>query len=225
MSGELTDLFVMTSENSNIAARTPVARAATPTDADAMGAMFARAFADDPVWAWLCAARIARFTHWATPFFATETRRHVRLGSAWTTPGDDSGALWAPPGKWQTSLGDLARWAPSAVRVFGLRLGVSLQALSAVDKVHPTEPHWYLALLGTDPERQGHGLGSAVLTPVLDRCDAEGLPAYLESSKERNVSFYERHGFTVTEQMHLGRNESGPPMWLMWREPRPPGGH
>lgn len=198
------------------------ARQATGTDAEAMGAMFARAFADDPVWVWMCKERVARFTRLAAPFFAIETRQYLPSASAWTVPGANAGALWAPPGAWRTSLADMARWAPSALRLFGVHLPRSLSALAVVDKVHPREPHWYLALLGTDPDQQGTGLGSAVLRPVLGLCDEAGLGAYLESSKEANVSFYERHGFEVTGRVEMGRDHSGPPMWTMWREPQVP---
>jgi GNAT superfamily N-acetyltransferase len=75
----------------------------------------------------------------------------------------------------------------------------------------------YLQGLGTDPPRQGEGLGSAVLQPVLARCDRDGLPAYLETTKERNVGFYESHGFAVVARTRLPLD--GPPMWFMWREP------
>ncbi len=107
-------------------------------------------------------------------------------------------------------------------RVFGLRLPISVVTLEKAEKLHPRAPHWYLALLGTDPDRQGSGLGSAALQPVLDLCDTEGQAAYLESSKEGNVPFYERHGFEVTGTVDLGRGGTGPRLWLMWREPRPP---
>jgi len=76
-------------------------------------------------------------------------------------------------------------------------------------------------VLGTDPQHQGKGIGSALLAPVLAKCDAEGIPAYLESSKERNIPFYRRHGFEVTTELNL---KNGPSLWPMWRDPRPPDG-
>ena len=82
----------------------------------------------------------------------------------------------------------------------------------------PAALHFYLQGLGTDPDRQGEGLGSAVMQPVLERCDADGLPAYLESTKERNVGFYEQHGFEVVGKEQIASD--GPMLWLMWREPR-----
>lgn len=205
-----------------VTARRPPARVATTDDAEAMGAMFARAFADDPVWVWMCRARMARFPRLAAPFFAAETRQHLRHSSAFTSPGANAGALWVPPGTPRLTVADMVRWAPSALRLFGRHLPRSLSALNTVDRVHPREPHWYLALLGTDPDHQGTGLGSAVLAPVLERCDADGVPAYLESSKEANLAFYARHGFVVTGRVDMGGDGNGPSMWTMWREPRPP---
>ena len=86
-----------------------------------------------------------------------------------------------------------------------------------MDRAHPREPHWYLSVLGTDPTQQGKGVGGALLEPVLDRCDSQGLGAYLESSKEANIPFYQRFGFAVTGQIDL---PEGPPVWPMWRDPR-----
>jgi ribosomal protein S18 acetylase RimI-like enzyme len=90
--------------------------------------------------------------------------------------------------------------------------------LLGAQRLHPEDPpHWYLAILGTDPSAQGRGLGSAMMGPILEGCDREGLGAYLESSKERNVDFYARHGFRVTGERRLPR---GPRLWPMWRDPR-----
>jgi predicted N-acetyltransferase YhbS len=94
----------------------------------------------------------------------------------------------------------------------------SMAVLSRIERVHPTEPHWYLAVLGTDPAHQGKGIGGALQRVVLDRCDREGVPAYLESSKESNVPYYERFGWRVTSELTLPKG--GPTLYLMWREPQ-----
>jgi ribosomal protein S18 acetylase RimI-like enzyme len=97
---------------------------------------------------------------------------------------------------------------------------LALRALFTVESERPTVSHWYLATLGTDPVAQGHGVGSTLLSSMLERVDQEGEPAYLESSKERNVSFYARFGFKVTKE--LTAVDGGPRIWLMWREPQTP---
>ena len=67
------------------------------------------------------------------------------------------------------------------------------------------------------PERQGRGLGTALLQPVLERCDRDKVPAYLEATTPRNLACYQRNGFEVTQEFAL---PDGPPMWPMWRTPR-----
>ena len=67
--------------------------------------------------------------------------------------------------------------------------------LGDLEKLHPSEPHYYLEFIGTDPAHQGKGMGTQLITPMVERCDTEGVPAYLESSNLRNVPFYARHGF------------------------------
>lgn len=74
-------------------------------------------------------------------------------------------------------------------------------------------------MLGTRTALQGKGIGSALLEPVLERCDAQGMPAYLESSKYSNIAFYNRHGFEVTGEIPLPLG--GPVVWPMRRNPRP----
>jgi ribosomal protein S18 acetylase RimI-like enzyme len=127
--------------------------------------------------------------------------------------------MWAPPQRWRTSLRDDAELARCMLtpRLVGRLPLVFFGFLHQAERQHPrTPPHWYLAILGTEPAAQGRGIGSALLRPVLDRCDADGVGAYLESSKERNIAFYARHGFRVTGELKLPR---GPRVWLMWRSP------
>ncbi|MFI1173386.1 GNAT family N-acetyltransferase [Streptomyces melanogenes] len=85
--------------------------------------------------------------------------------------------------------------------------------------VHPHgRAHAYLLLIAVAPDRQGQGGGAALIASVLERCDREGLPAYLEASSARSSRLYERLGF-----VHLGeplRLPDGPLMYPMWREAR-----
>lgn len=86
--------------------------------------------------------------------------------------------------------------------------------------IHPAgRAHEYLWMIGVAPDRQGEGLGSTLIGSVLERCDREGLAAYLEASSARSKELYERLGFEFTgTALQL---PDGPLMWPMWREPRP----
>ena len=92
-----------------------------------------------------------------------------------------------------------------------------LAAFELMDQHHPQQPHAYLFLLGTRPQWQSRGLGSALLREVLQRCDRDATPAYLEASSEGSKQLYLRHGFEVTGEIPL---PDGPSFWPMWREPR-----
>lgn len=200
----------------------PPVRTAGDADAAEIAAVLGRAFDDDPVWRWLLpddASRVRRMT----ALFGVMLRQvHLRHGATEATGrggGTEAAALWDPPGHWHIPLRRQAAQGVPLVRILGTRTPATLRALGAIEKHHPKEPHWYLAVLGTDPPAQGNGLGAALLRSRLDRCDAEGLPSYLESSKEQNVPYYERFGFRVTRELTLP-GKGCPPVWLMWREPR-----
>ena len=89
--------------------------------------------------------------------------------------------------------------------------------LDQMGEFHPTEPHWYLPLIGVDLTMQSRGHGSALLRHALERCDRDRLPAYLEATSPLNKPLYERHGF---EDLGVIQEGSSPPMWPMRREPR-----
>ncbi|MEY2477153.1 MAG: hypothetical protein QOG87_2468 [Actinomycetota bacterium] len=189
-------------------------RKATAADVGALSKAMARAFEDDPVMSWLYPGlpRLEVF------FRSFELKLHLGHDSVYTTDDVAGGAIWAPPGKWRTSVGEVIRVAPALLRATGTRLLRGLGTMRAVESKHPEEPHWYLAALGTDPSKQGKGIGSALIAPILERCDTEGVPAYLESSKEANIPFYKRHGFALTGEIQLPK---GPKVWPMWRDPQP----
>jgi GNAT superfamily N-acetyltransferase len=186
-------------------------------DVDAVSAASARAFFDDPLQAWAlpdASTRLAKLEQ----MFALQTRiAALPLGECYTDDSRSVACYWAPPNRWQPPADVVAELAPLRdILAEGLTRFVT--AMHAMHAVHPDEPHWYLQGLGTDPPRQRQGLASAALQPILDLCDADGVPAYLESTKERNLAFYEHHGWRVTGTIELPDN--GPTLWSMWRDPR-----
>jgi ribosomal protein S18 acetylase RimI-like enzyme len=190
-------------------------RPATEADIPKLSAALADAFHDDPVMNWLVpgADRMRRF-------FAAELKYvYLPKGHTYTTDDVCGGALWAPPKRWKSTYGEMVRSVPAMLPVMGRRLVRGLRALGAVEKAHPDEPHYYLGTLGTACDHQGKGVGAALLQEILERCDAEGIPAYLESSKEANIAYYRRHGFEVTGEVDFPGG--GPRIWPMWRDPQP----
>lgn len=127
-------------------------------------------------------------------------------------------SIWHPVDEWKPSLVESMRVAPGFLRSFGPRLDRALRVQSILERVHPREPHYHLAYIGTRPAQQGTGLGAEVLNAMTQRCDDEGVPAYLESSNPQNESLYVRHGFVATGPIELP--SGGPPMKAMWRTPR-----
>ena len=194
-------------------------RGACREDFRPLAEMLARSFYDDPVTSWFYPNPRRRMTH-ATRFFAIRLRQLADQKLIFTTDDHSGAALWTQPGRWREDLRQSLMLLPM-LPVLLPRIVRSTRAVREIERRHPVVPHYYLSVLGTDPEKQGGGIGSALLTPVLDRCDAGGIAAYLESSKESNVAFYKRHGFDVTDRIELA---DGPPLWFMWREPRHPGG-
>jgi GNAT superfamily N-acetyltransferase len=128
-------------------------------------------------------------------------------------------AGWLGPGTFPRSpRSRLARNLRAATLLLRLRNRRAAAALlNEVERRHPVEPHWYLALLATDPGAQGQGLGSSLLGPVLDRCDSEGIPVYTETQKHENVSWYSRSGFVVIDEIRLDQT---PTIWRLWRDPQ-----
>ena len=192
-------------------------RKASTSDVHRLKATLAEAFYDDPIFGWLMPdekSRLARLRR----FFAIQLR-HVALtrGCVWTSNDVAGAALSMPPGKWRTP----PRAVLAHATTFGLRQPRAARFAVAIESRHLREPHYYIADIGVRPEMQGKGLGCALMRPTLDRCDREGLPAYLEASSERSAALYERLGFSVIRELRVG---GSPPLWLMVRPPDPSAG-
>ncbi len=196
----------------------PDVRPATPADLPAIGRTLAAAFDGDPVWNHLASPK-ADWSRRASAWFEAEARTQLK-GHGEVLVDDEvrGAAIWVEPGHWKGTLFEGLALAAPSVRLFRTRLARAVASLSLMERKHPKDPdHWYLAILGTDPAHQGSGIGGALIRAVTERCDDRGLGAYLESSKEQNVPYYARHGFEVRERITSG---DGPPMWLMWRDPK-----
>jgi ribosomal protein S18 acetylase RimI-like enzyme len=171
----------------------------------------ALAFYDDPVVKWIIDDGQRR-RQLLPDFFGAIAASYVVYEETYLVDGGIATAVWAPPGAEDDE--GLPPVLGAAVGDYADRL---FEILGLMEVNHPVEPHHYLFLLATRPESQGRGLGSSLLAPVLERCDRDRVPAYLEATSERNKQLYIRHGFEVTGEITL---TGGPTMWPMWRSPR-----
>lgn len=191
-------------------------------------ALFARAFADDPLFVYVQpdAGRRARLLPHLFPPILRVCRRWGAVDSA---PDGDGGlagvACWLAPGNTEPGL---VRWLVAGVASVYWRIGVrGMRRFGAkeawFDRHHRADmpaPHWYLLLLAVDSAWQGKGVGGALLSSGLARADATGRPCYLETESERNVAFYGRHGFRVLRTGTVGRaRDGGPRVWTLRRDP------
>lgn len=192
----------------------------TAADVPAVAAAQARAFLDDPLQVWTLPDRRRRLGVLERMFVLALPVILLRHDECYTLDGGASAALWLPPGTWSEPLpAEAMRALAELPQLLGTAaLDRQRAANDAMAAVHPHEPHWYLQGLGTDPPMRRRGLASAALGPVLDRCDADGTAAYLESTRPENVAFYERHGFVVTGTIAIAGG--GPTLTAMWRPPR-----
>lgn len=194
----------------------PVRRAAAQDVAEVVETI-CQAFAADPIFRWWMpdARRRAEIL---PVFFGALCTAYLPWGEIHRSADGLAAAVWAPPG---AALGEersaaLAAALEAAVGEYG---GTMREMGAARAAGHPTQPHFYLHLLAARPPAQGRGYGSALLRAVLQRCDEEGMPAYLEATSAPSRRLYQRHGFRDLEAVSV---RDSPPLWLMWREPSAP---
>jgi len=193
-------------------------REASVDDHSALTESLAHAFAQDPVSCWSAPHAGSRMKM-LRRFFSSYLSTKQRYDTVWTDADRTGAALWLPPGKWKNTFKEDLALVPSMLQWrLLLRAPIVGWGLQNAESKHPAKPdHFYLATLGVAPEGQGRGIGSALLEPVLELCDRDSVPAYLEASKFDNIAYYSRHGFQQTGEIKLPR---GPSVYPMWREPR-----
>jgi len=195
----------------------PQVRLAKESDHEAAAECLALAFADDPAWAHLLPGEETRAERLLAYYSAEIANLVPDLRELWVTDDWGGAAIWGRPDGWRVPMRRTMREGPPMARVFGARLPLAMWTQLRFERHHPRRPaHWYLHYLGVEPRRQGRGLGGALLAPVHDLCDRDGVPAYLESSTDRSRALYERNGFSLTDTFDIPRG--GPPMRKMWRD-------
>jgi len=167
------------------------ARVATERDLDAVTDVLTAAFESDPVWGWAFPDRDGLEVWWRF-----NIRSALRFPWVWVLGDFAAVSMWIPPGEAELTPEEAARVEPLVEELVGARAPEVMELLERFDSSHPKgPPHYYLSLLGIDPARRGRGHGMALLEHNLATIDAEGLPAYLESSNPKNDPRYERRGF------------------------------
>lgn len=193
----------------------PGIKAATIVDVPRVLDTVVLGFAGDPMTRW----------NWPEPHLYLEAMPRFTLalggrafehGTAFMTEGCRGVALWLPPGAEPdfNAIGAVMRDTLKDHPDIARDIEAVVEQVSAL---HPTEPHWYLPFIATDPHWNGTGLGSALLKQMLARCDAEKRPAYLEATSPRNIALYERHGFEIVGRIQAG---GSPVLTPMFRQPR-----
>jgi ribosomal protein S18 acetylase RimI-like enzyme len=174
--------------------------------------VLAKAFHDDPVINWSCndPSSLETFFEVTLPPFIPHQLTYLdaqgRGIAAWLGPDQQL--------KWPIRFSSVIK----ILRLGGLKsIYRMLISGKKTERYHPKTPHYYLFAIGVTPEHKGQGLGTSLMSHMLRTCDEEGVPAYLENSKQENLRFYEGHGFKVLEEIRFA--PSAPPVWLMWREP------
>lgn len=183
-------------------------RTALPMDQASTIGVLTLAFSGDPMARWSLpdpAKYLAIFSSIVKAFGGSAFEKHT----AYIANGFAGAALWLPPGAKSDE--------ETLKRLFNENTDDGMKddmqgIFEQMEKFHPTEPHWYLPMIGVDPTHQGAGIGSALMMEGLKAVDRDGSIAYLESSNPRNISLYERHGFEVIGEIQSGSSPIVRPM-------------
>ncbi len=193
-------------------------RRALLDDCELLTSIITLAFANDPLWSRAMDLEDGSTEHHAR-FWRLFIEGALRYNWVWLTVGGEATSIWIPPGGTEMSGEQEVHLTEMANECLGSAVEDYLELLTRFDAAHPRdEPHYYLSLLGTHPVHRGKGIGMALLEHDLALIDADGFPAYLESSNPSNNHRYAAVGFeAVGEFSYPG---GGPLVTTMWRPAR-----
>lgn len=193
-------------------------RPATSADADVVTEIITGAFANDPLWSFAL-ARPDGDTAFHPAYWRLFVESALRFPTVRLAGDGEAVTIWIPPGEDELP----EEQEPAFDALIADRLPDKVDDLHALFDsfvaARPAEPHYYLSLFGTHPAHRGRGVGMDLLRANLAEWDAQGVPAYLESSNPANNKRYEGVGFRPrTEFRYPG---GGPVVTTMWRDPAP----
>jgi ribosomal protein S18 acetylase RimI-like enzyme len=201
-------------KNHEAMAQKPIVKtAATASDEASIIDVLLRAFAVDPAARWAWSDPKQYFIHFPS-FVKAFGGNAFAYRSAYYVEGYAGAALWLPPNIQpnEDALTSILRnTVPEQIQ------NDAFEVFERMGRYHPSEPHWYLPLMGVDPLQQGKGFGSALLQHTLSQCDRDSKLAYLESSNAKNIPLYRRHGFELLGTIQVG---TSPSIFPMLRRPR-----
>lgn len=190
-------------------------RPATEADLPAVARLFGGAFVEDAMLRWPLPTDAT--VEDVTMNFAIVLDAYSSLDAVWVTEDLRGAAVWLPPAAAQRFLeieGPTREMIHPLTDDGGARYGVFWDWLGG----HvPDDPCWFLDIVAVDAAARGRGYGGRLIEHGLTRAHAEGLPAFLETSKQANVGLYERFGFRVIEQADAPAG--GPTIWFMRADP------
>jgi len=193
----------------------PATTTATLDQVPALAAVLARTFSDDPMIRW--PFHDHDVVERSEPMFAALLGEYAALGFVIEAGGGAGVAAWIPP---SSDVGLEQVDVATRALIAGLTddAGARYDAFwDWLESFLPTEPHWFLDMVGVEPARQGEGIGSVLIGHGVDHARADGVPAFLETGKPRNVPYYERFGFHVAHEDDAP--EGGPHIWFMRLDP------
>lgn len=191
---------------------------ATTADAPAAIATLVEAFAHDPLMLYLFAKHPDGIRAGIETFFSILLRARLALDSPAEVLAQDGvlrgatmGNHTAPPA-WPAALNQEWQALEARVPEFHERLA----AYEHICDTHqPSEPHYYLGVIGVHPTLQGKGAGKALLTSFCERAraDPKSRGVYLDTANPASLHFYNKNGFELRGEGRLG----DAPLWCVYR--------
>jgi GNAT superfamily N-acetyltransferase len=156
----------------------------------------------------------------APHIFETQINFGIKFGKVYVTNNFEGVSVWIHPKYIGLSIMNMLRaGAGKLLFKIGLRSLPRILGTYELSRIHKKlvrEPHWYLMVIGVNPDKQKNGYGTALIDHMLTKIDNQALSCYLEVGKEENLAFYKRFGFKIIHETYLEKLDVK--SWSLFRE-------